>query len=138
MSPTNKVLQRLQGVKQLGDGQWISICPAHNDHRPSFSIQETSDGRLLIHCFAGCPAVHVLAAIGLELRDLYPQRFSHRRHGRRPQFSARDILLLLNQESSVLLVAASDIASGKRLSPADVARIITARSRIERLSEIVR
>ena len=33
------VLARLEGAKRSGDG-WIALCPAHDDHRPSLSINE--------------------------------------------------------------------------------------------------
>ena len=57
--------------RRSGDG-WICRCPAHDDRQPSLSIAEGDDGRVLVHCHAGCATTHVLAAIGLELRDLMP------------------------------------------------------------------
>ena len=40
-------------AQKCSDG-WIDRCPAHDDNNPSLSIKETSDGKLLLHCFAGC------------------------------------------------------------------------------------
>jgi putative DNA primase/helicase len=32
---------------------WMALCPAHKDRNPSLSIAE-KDGRVLVHCHAGC------------------------------------------------------------------------------------
>jgi hypothetical protein len=42
------------------------------DSRASLSIAEGGDGRVLMHCFAGCDTEAILAAIGLEMFDLFP------------------------------------------------------------------
>jgi hypothetical protein len=46
-------LGRLDGVRRAGTG-WVARCPAHADHLPSLSVGVGDDGRLLLHCFAGC------------------------------------------------------------------------------------
>lgn len=66
------IVSRLDHCRQVGGDRWMAKCPAHDDRGPSLSIRDAGDGRTLIHCFAGCGAVDVLAAIGLELSDLYP------------------------------------------------------------------
>lgn len=66
------ILPRLRGVRKTKQG-YIALCPAHADRRPSLSLRETTDGRILIHCFAGCPTENILAALGLTWRDLMPQ-----------------------------------------------------------------
>ncbi len=38
-------------------------CPAHDDAAPSLSIRQTQDGKVLMHCFAGCSFDAVLAAL---------------------------------------------------------------------------
>lgn len=60
------------GGKRSGKG-WIARCPAHDDKHPSLSITEVDDGKVLINCHAGCHAADVVAAIGLELKDLFPE-----------------------------------------------------------------
>jgi len=55
---------------QLG-GKWlrsygIARCPAHDDRDPSLSIRDGRDGRLLLHCHAGCDFTDILAAAGLR------------------------------------------------------------------------
>lgn len=56
--------------------QYRCHCPAHDDRHPSLSLRCTEDGRILVHCFAGCPSSEVLRALGLTLRDLMPPKAS--------------------------------------------------------------
>lgn len=46
-------------------------CPAHEDAEPSLAIHRKADGMVLVHCFASCPTEDVLAALGLDWRDLW-------------------------------------------------------------------
>jgi putative DNA primase/helicase len=63
------LLARLDGVRRTGTDSWVARCPAHDDRDPSLSVA-LRDGRLLIHCFAGCSPEAVLGAVGLTWRDL--------------------------------------------------------------------
>lgn len=65
------VLSRLDGVRGAGGG-YQALCPAHEDREPSLSVGEGRDGRVLVRCHAGCETDSVIAAIGLEYRDLFP------------------------------------------------------------------
>lgn len=65
------VLAHLKGVKGRGDA-YVARCPAHDDRTPSLSVSVGKDGRVLLNCHAGCAVESVLAAIGLEKRDLFP------------------------------------------------------------------
>jgi hypothetical protein len=67
------VLERLEKVKRSGAG-FVACCPAHEDRTASLAIHEGDDGRVLIHCHAGCGTGEIVAAIGLQLRDLFPER----------------------------------------------------------------
>ena len=66
------VLSRLQGVRQTGDGQYEARCPAHDDRHPSLAVKRADDGRILMHCQAGCDFRAIVAAIGIDLSDLFP------------------------------------------------------------------
>jgi putative DNA primase/helicase len=63
------LLDRLDGVRRAGPDSWMARCPAHPDRNPSLSIS-VKDGRVLVHCFAGCAAEAVLEAVGLTWKDL--------------------------------------------------------------------
>jgi hypothetical protein len=69
-----RLLAKLRNPRQVGPSRWMAKCPAHPDHNPSLSIKEAPDGRVLLHCFAGCPTEAVLAALGLGWSDLFPER----------------------------------------------------------------
>jgi len=47
----------------------VARCPAHDDRDPSLSVS-VKDGRVLVHCFAGCAPDAVLGAVGLTWKDL--------------------------------------------------------------------
>ena len=70
-SKLDSLLSRLAGVKKTGDGRYIAKCPAHSDKSPSLAITQV-DEKILLHCFAGCAVNDVLAAVGMELSDLFP------------------------------------------------------------------
>lgn len=81
MNIINNVLSRLGGVRECGDG-WTALCPAHDDRHPSLSVKEAEDGKILIHCWAGCPTEAVVRAIGLEMQDLFPAQSTSPRRRR--------------------------------------------------------
>src|SRR5215210_2408714 len=76
MNPVDLVLDRLEGVKQRGEG-YQALCPAHHDRQPSLSVAEGKDGRALLNCFAGCETEDVIEALGLEMKDLFERRNGH-------------------------------------------------------------
>lgn len=70
MTPFETLLAKLPGAKKSGNG-WSACCPAHDDQRASLSISEGDDGTALLKCHAGCDTAAVLAAVGMELADLF-------------------------------------------------------------------
>ena len=132
-----KLLNRLDRVKQTAPGKWIARCPAHDDHNPSLSIREFDDGRVLIHCFAGCGTDDVLAALGLTMGDLFPVPL--RGTGRAGGFSrshstipARDLLEVISEEVSIVALIGADMLAGKEVTADGWARLASAVSRIHR------
>ncbi len=65
-------LSRLDGVHGHGN-KFTARCPAHDDHDPSLSITQGEDNRILLHCFAGCSTENIVSAMGLALKDLFPE-----------------------------------------------------------------
>lgn len=59
-------------AQRNGQASWKGHCPAHEDRSPSLSIGLSRDGRILLYCFAGCSTESILAALGMEWRDLFP------------------------------------------------------------------
>ncbi|MHC4835916.1 MAG: YfjI family protein [Planctomycetota bacterium] len=70
-SPLQTVLDRLEGVKKTSNG-YTARCPAHDDNRNSLSIKMADDGKILLHCFAGCKTDKICADIELDMSNLYP------------------------------------------------------------------
>jgi len=62
------LIARALGGKRSGRG-WIVPCITHDDRRPSLSLADGDDGRLLVHCFAGCDTRDILVA--LHARGLF-------------------------------------------------------------------
>ncbi len=57
-------LERVTGYRPVQSGdEYKARCPCHDDHNPSLSVK--MNGRLLLHCFAGCPYDHIIAALNL-------------------------------------------------------------------------
>lgn len=62
-------------------GKWyrrygLACCPAHGDRRPSLTLADAPDGRLLLSCKTGCSFLDVLTALrdrGLVDRHARPQ-----------------------------------------------------------------
>ena len=76
MTPVlQNVLSRLQGVRKDGRG-WKALCPAHADRNTSVKVDEAEAGKVLLKCFAGCRTEDIVAAIGLNMSNLYlePER----------------------------------------------------------------
>lgn len=69
-----KVLDALRAVKgPSSTGEYTAHCPAHEDKRSSLCISQASDGKILLHCQAGCKTPDVVNAAGLKMRDLFPK-----------------------------------------------------------------
>ncbi len=129
---TDTLLSQLAGVKRTGVNRWLALCPAHPDKRPSLAVRELDDGRVLVHCFAGCGVEKVLNAVGLELDALYPEKLiGHCLHPERRPFSARDILEAVGNEALIVSVAASTIAHGETLVEDDRKRLMLASRRLQ-------
>ena len=59
------VLDRLEVADRNGE-KVMCFCPAHDDRkRPSLSIK-AENGRLLLHCFAGCQPEDIVSEVGLR------------------------------------------------------------------------
>lgn len=133
-SPFQLVIPHLEGVKRTGRDRGIAKCPAHDDRTPSLTFREVDDGRLLLHCKAGCSIDEITQALGFELRDLFPPRPPE--PGKpakriKPAFYASDVLRALHFEALVLLAAGETLLQGADFSEYELERIKLAVERIE-------
>ncbi len=130
------LIDRLDGVKETGHGKYIARCPAHDDRSPSLAIKDCGDGRILLHCFAGCDVESVLDALGLSFSDIMPERVGemHTYKPVRQRFDARQVLRVLRPEATLVAIAAENIAEGITLSDDDRDRVFNAACRIRAAS----
>ncbi|MBU2843765.1 hypothetical protein HF671_14015 [Acidithiobacillus thiooxidans] len=130
----DKVLSSLDSVKKTAPDRWIAKCPAHNDRRPSLSIREAEDGKVLLKCWSGCGAAEIVNALGLSLADLFPgDRRSLNQHGiesmRRP-FSWQDALKGVAHEITVACLIVAAVNRGDELDADSLDRLSQAEERI--------
>ncbi len=130
------LVSRLEGVKETGAGKYLSRCPSHDDRSPSLAISEGDDGRVLLHCFAGCDTESVLSAVGLTFSDVMPERIGteHSYKPVRKRFDAGQVLRVLRSETTLVAIAAENIAEGITLSDGDRDRVFNAACRIRAAS----
>ena len=140
-----RLLARLERVEKWGTG-WRARCPAHDGKsRDSLSVAVADDGRLLIHCFAGCEALEIVQAVGLELSDLFPERITHnatpeqrrelRQSARQAQWAAA--LGVLEFEARIVAVAADQITRGEPLNGEDRARLGLSLERVQNARSVL-
>lgn len=129
-SPADKLLSRLDRVKQTGPGRWLACCPSHDDRHPSLSVREADDGTLLLKCWSGCGAADVVVAAGLTLADLFPRRYERSPLRRGERWVPADVLRCVSREATVVLVAAEAVRQAQALSDEDMQRLALATQRL--------
>ncbi|RZO82751.1 MAG: DNA primase [Oceanococcus sp.] len=143
-SPVQRLLSRLSKVRQTSGDAWIASCPGplheKGDRKPSLSIKETSDQKVLIHCYAGCCASEILGGIGLTLRDLFPDALESCKplpaQQRKRYGQALEALRALTLECLIVCIAAERIAEKQAIDDEELARVHLARTRIEAAVEV--
>ena len=112
------LIEKLEGVREVGGDRWVARCPAHEDHKPSLSVKQV-DGRTLIHCWAGCGAGDVVAALGLSLADLFdrqPETEMPNARRRPPLPSTRELLALIEFDLAVVECVFADVLCGVKFT----------------------
>ena len=69
-------LEKLNGVRETGDG-WAARCPCRNDDdNPSLSVTEGDDGRVLAICHRGSPCNFptICESMGVKIQDTMPHK----------------------------------------------------------------
>lgn len=131
------LLGHLERITSCGPDRWRAVCPAHESkHRTqSLAIRELPDGTLLVRCHAGCDIGQVVAAVGLELRDLFPHDHAAPATPRQAQrsrhwHSIREAVQTLVHECLVVAIAADDVANSRPFTKEDADRVVQAAGRI--------
>lgn len=131
------LLAKLDGVQGRGP-RYRAICPAHPSKHKSrtLAVYEADDGRILIHCHAGCEVSAIVSAVGLELSDLFPDKPLP--DGVKPikrPWSARQLVEALETECMVAWVLLRDMGNGKVMTRSDRERAKLAAERCEHLMQ---
>lgn len=115
----NELLHRLEDV-QGGKDSYIARCPVCGGEKPSLKIDE-ADGRILLHCFAGCGTREICAALGIKPEELSDG--AHKSGGKDEIQEIRALFAALSdeiQEIRALLAALSeDVKTLRRLIAAE-------------------
>lgn len=129
-SPREEFLSRVDH-KSTGRDHGAFRVPTRRDRTMSGTWRELADGRLLVFDHGGESVDNILAAIGLEIGDLFPERSSHQARPERRPFPALDVLRAVAFEAIVVRVAASAVRSGVPLTPTDDERLAVAVGRLQ-------
>lgn len=124
---TTPILDRLDGVRRVRDGEYIARCPSHDDRRPSLSVKDGGD-RVLVICRAGCTFDDIRSSLGMQAHEFFED-------GRAPKLVApgvnrRELAEALTLELSIAYIVTCDRAKGREISDADRERELVARDRI--------
>lgn len=89
-------------------------CPAcGGDNHSKLVITENPDGWILVHCFAGCGVSEVVAAVGLEVSDLFPPQLkSSKGTSKRPAHDPHTLIRMAGQavcEAHTLLLYFAEV-----------------------------
>jgi hypothetical protein len=68
--PLERVLGKLEGVREDSTGQWVARCPAHEDAHASLRVCQGNKG-VVLRCYAGCLFADITAALGERETDLF-------------------------------------------------------------------
>jgi putative DNA primase/helicase len=127
MRPVELFLSRVDKPRKAGKSHQ-ACCPAHNDKSPSLTISEADNGDLLLHCFAGCEYRDIMAAVGLEAKEGFQGSLSPES---KREYQVQTLTKARQFERLVMAAA----ATSEDLSDDDVARLATARQRIQEIDQ---
>jgi|MudIll2142460700_1097286.scaffolds.fasta_scaffold150575_2 hypothetical protein len=105
----------------------MARCPSHHDKAPSLSIRRFDDDAISVKCFSGCSTAEILAAVGLNPSDLFPQNelpqdYPFQRS--RPQsIPYREILTNLREDLLALSIGFGELKQGSLLTLEDLERL---------------
>ena len=66
------LLARLKGATEGSGGQYMAVCPAHDDKKASLAVRQGDKG-IVMKCLAGCETEAVAQALGITMADLFEQ-----------------------------------------------------------------
>ena len=119
------LLNRFDGVRETGGGQYSCRCPAHEDKSNSLGIKQGDGERIMMNCFAGCQTEDVLGAVGLTFKDILPSN-DYNKQVKEKGFNPYSVLKMIRDEVLIIGLASVDIKKGKALSNKEHDRLLKA------------
>jgi len=119
------LLNRFDGVRETGGGQYSCRCPAHEDKSNSLGIKQGDGERIMMNCFAGCQTEDVLGAVGLTFKDILPSN-DYNEQVKEKGFNPYSVLKMIRDEVLIIGLASVDIKKGKALSNKEHDRLLKA------------
>ena len=120
-----ELLSRLDKCREVPtskhDRTWSACCPAHDDKNPSFGVALCHDGKILMHCYAGCSIDEICFSLGVQPQDLFPEESNWKKQ--KYDTSTDELVVQLGDR---------DMAKGNALSAADKKRY---REAVQRLAK---
>jgi len=98
MLDAEAIASGLHKPKRAGPGKYVACCPAHDDKTPSLSIENAPDGKILVHCHAGCSQDEVIGALrnlGLWHKQSRQRIKSLKNQGMKEEIRRNKIILAL-------------------------------------------
>lgn len=120
----HQILSHFDKVRSTSkSNSYNCLCPAHDDRNASLSIKIAEDGRVLIHCFAGCDIQNILSAVGLTLDDIIPERIDMLKPTGKA-FNPYAILKSMKDDALFVYMCASHIEKGEQLEETDKEKLL--------------
>jgi len=120
----HQILSHFDKVRSTSkSNSYNCLCPAHDDRNASLSIKIAEDGRVLIHCFAGCDIQNILSAVGLTLDDIIPERIDMLKPTGKA-FNPYAILKSIKDDALFVYMCASHIEKGEQLEETDKEKLL--------------
>ena len=109
----SSIASGLSKVRRHGDYEILACCPAHDNRNPSLSVCD-KNGKILVHCWAGCTQEEVIGALrGMGLWHTASRLQLEKR-------KSADLKKDIRHHYQMILLGA---ASTKELSEADMAQM---------------
>ena len=130
------LLSRLDKVRKGQTGQWMACCPAHQDRTPSLKISQRADGKISLHCFAGCHINDICEAIGIRVADLYPNTPTQPGEAL-PEWKRSRLRKALFDAQLYVELARADLSNGRNVTPSEAEKVLKANECIGRIEGVL-
>ena len=144
MSGADVLLSKLARVRKTGAGRWVACCPSHGSgQNQAVAVRELPDGRILLHDFGGCEVEAVLAAVGMTVADLFPERLTANEAGGDRRYRsgghrvpAADVLVAVSRDALTAAMVARGIADAGEATDGEINLLFKVAGRLASAAEV--